>query len=117
MRLGRQHDPVREHDLGQGLDVVGQRVVAPLQQRARLRGAQQQQAGPRAGPELDARVLPGAVQQADDVLAQRVGGVDAQRRVLRGAAARRPSATGSIASTRSPVSCARSMSTSPAADG
>ena len=83
-RLGREHDAVGQHDLGQRLHVVGQRVVAALQQRARLGGAQQQQAGARAGAELDARVLARAVQQRDDVAAQGVGGVHAARGVLDG---------------------------------
>ena len=33
-RLGRQHEAVGEHGLGERLDVVGQRVVAALEQRA-----------------------------------------------------------------------------------
>ena len=45
--LGDEHQPVREHGAGERLHVVGQRVVAALEQRARLGGAQQHQAGAR----------------------------------------------------------------------
>ena len=76
--------PVREHGVGERLDVVGQRVVAALDQRARLGGAQQHQAGARRGAELDARVVARVPQQGDDVVAQRLRGVHAARGVLRG---------------------------------
>ena len=41
-RLRREHQPVREHRLGERLDVVGERVVATLQHRVGHGGAQQQ---------------------------------------------------------------------------
>ena len=53
-----------EHARRERLDVVGQRVVAALEQRARLGGAQQHQPGARAGAELDARVVARAASSA-----------------------------------------------------
>ena len=77
--FGHQHDAVREDDLRERLDVVGQRVVAALDERARLGGPQEHQSRPRAGAQLDAAVLARALQERDDVGAQRVGDVDAAR--------------------------------------
>ena len=45
--LGGEHQAVREDRFGERLDVVGQRVVAPVHERAGLRRAQQHQAGAR----------------------------------------------------------------------
>src|SRR4051812_15243782 len=75
--LGHEHDAVREHDVRQLLDVVGQRVVAAAQERPRLGGAQQHQAGARRGAELHAMVAARVVQERDDVVAQRLRGVHA----------------------------------------
>src|SRR3954452_15440763 len=71
--LRGEHDAMREHDRGERLDVVDEGVVAAAQQRARLRRAQEQQAGARARAELDAGVLARAPEQRDDVRAPRVG--------------------------------------------
>ena len=101
-RLGHEHQPVREHGLGERLDVVGQRVVAPADQRARLGGAQQHQAGARRGAELHPLVGAGVAQQRDDVVAQRARGVHARARVLTASTTSARSATGSRSSTRSP---------------
>src|SRR3954447_2907446 len=80
--LGHEHDAVREHDARQLLDVVGQRVVAAAQERARPGGAQQHEAGARRGAELHAVVAARVVQERDDVVAQRLRGVHAAGGVL-----------------------------------
>ena len=72
-----------EHGHRERLDVVRQHVVAAVEQGARLGGAQQQEPGTRARAELDARIGPGAAQERDDVRADRIGRMDAPRRVLR----------------------------------
>ena len=59
-------------------------MVAPLQQRARLRRPQQHEPGARRGAELDALVVARALQQRDHVGAQRVGRVHARGGVLGG---------------------------------
>ena len=68
---------------GERLHVVGQRVVAPLHERARLGRAQQHEAGARRRPELDAPVRARVAQQRDDVVAQRARRVHAVRRLDR----------------------------------
>ena len=70
---------MREDRVGERLDVVGQRVVAAVHERARLGRAQQHQAGARRGAELDALVVAGAPQQRHDVVAQGARGMHAVR--------------------------------------
>ena len=78
-RLGHEHQAVCEHGLGEPLHVVRERVVAALDERARLGGAQQHQAGARRGAELDAAVGARVAHQGDDVVAQRARRVHAVR--------------------------------------
>ena len=82
--LGRQQQAVGEHRGSQRLDVVGERVVAALERGERLGGPEQHQAGPRAGAELDARVVAGGVEERDDVAAQRLAAVHRGHGRLRG---------------------------------
>ena len=87
--LGREHEAVRQHGLGEVLHVVGQCVVAALQQRAGLRGAQQHEAGAGLAPSSTRgsdRVRPSS---ATTYWRSAVRGVHAQRRVLGGEQRRR----------------------------
>src|SRR5262249_10958426 len=66
-RFRRQHQAVREHGLGDRLDVVGLTDLAPGREGAGLRAPQQRDAGPRARADVKPLVLPGLAQEGDHV--------------------------------------------------
>ena len=76
LRVGRRDDPVGEHRHGEGLQVVGEDVVAAVQRGDRAGGAQQLQGGPGRGAEAQVGGLAGGGDQVDGVLLDRVGDVD-----------------------------------------
>ncbi len=94
-----------EHRLGERLDVVGLDVVAAVARASRGPWPRAAASGRRAaGAELDALVLARAPQHPHEVVAQRLGGVDAgggrRRGRARRAGRRRPA--GAVG-TRSPA--------------
>ena len=73
-----------EHGMGEGLDVVGQRVVAAVEGRPRPRGPVEEEAGPRTGPQLDPLVGTRRLAERHDVGAQGLAAVDRAGGGLRG---------------------------------
>ena len=78
-------------------------VVAAVDQRPRARRLDQRDAGPRAGPQLDARVPPRAADELDDVLEERVADVDRRAPPPSPRRARSTEPTGSSSSTSNSV--------------
>src|SRR4051794_22391976 len=71
-RFRPEDQPVREDDGGDRLDVVGHEIVAAVGERARLRDAEERDAGARARAEVEARVAACLAQERDDVTAEAV---------------------------------------------
>src|SRR6266508_5557901 len=67
----REYQPVGEHRSGQRLDVVGEDVLAPLEEGPSPGGVAHVLDGAGAGPHLELRVVPAGPGQRDDVPANR----------------------------------------------